>query len=69
MRYVDPERLYIARRMGLAARLVADARLSPDGAERWIGVWEAEARSRHLDARTSGWWDGAWEWIAEQRGV
>jgi hypothetical protein len=68
MRHVDPERLYIASRMGLSARLVADARLSQDSAERWIGVWEAEARSRHLDARTSAWWEAAWEWIAAQRG-
>jgi hypothetical protein len=67
-RHVDPERLYVARRMGLSARLVADARLSQDSAERWIGVWEAEAWSRHLDARTAAWWDGAWEWIAEERG-
>jgi hypothetical protein len=68
MRHVDPERLYIAHRMALSARLVADARLSQDSAERWIGVWEAEARSRQLDARTSGWWEPAWEWIAGQRG-
>ena len=66
-RHVDPERLYIASRMGLSARLVADAKMSQDSAERWIGFWEAEARSRHLDARTSAWWDGAWEWIAQQR--
>jgi hypothetical protein len=66
-RHVHSERLYIARRMGLSARLVADARLSQDSAERWIGFWEAEARSRHLDARTSAWWDGAWVWIEAQR--
>ncbi len=66
-RHVDPERLYIARRMGLSARLVSDAKMTPDSAERWIGAWEAEARSRHLDARTAAWWDGAWEWIAGQR--
>ena len=53
--------------MGLSARLVADAKMTQDSAERWIGVWEGEARSRHLDARTSAWWDGAWEWIAQQR--
>lgn len=35
-----------ARRMAMSARLVADARLSEDSAERWIGVWEAKARSR-----------------------
>jgi hypothetical protein len=66
-RHVDTERLYIARRMALSARLVADARVSQDSAERWIGVWEGEARSRHLDARTSAWWDGAWVWIEAQR--
>jgi hypothetical protein len=67
-RHVDPERLYIARRMGLSARLVADARLTPDSAERWLAAWEAEARSRRLDARTAGWWEPAWEWIAVRAG-
>jgi hypothetical protein len=64
----DSERLYIARRMALSARLADDARTTQDSAERWIAVWEAEARSRHLDARTSEWWEPAWDWIAEQRG-
>jgi hypothetical protein len=67
-RHVDPERLYIASRMGLSARLVADAKMTPESAERWIGVWEAEARSRHLDARKPEWWDPAWDWIAGQWG-
>jgi hypothetical protein len=39
--------------MGLSARLVADAKMTQDSAERWISAWEAEARSRHLDARAT----------------
>jgi hypothetical protein len=63
----DPERLYAAHRAGLFNRLVREARLSEDSAERWLVVWESEARSRHLDARTGEWWEPAWEWIADQR--
>jgi hypothetical protein len=64
----DPERLYIAQRMALSARLVADARLSEATAELRITAWESEARQRHLDARKPEWWDPAWDWIAEPRG-
>ena len=49
-RRADPERLYIAHRMALSARLVNDARVLPESAERWVAGWEAEARLRGLDA-------------------
>jgi hypothetical protein len=65
MRRADPERLYIAHRMALAARLVSEARLTEESAERWIGAWESEARIRKLDARTPEWWRPPWDWIVE----
>jgi len=66
-RHADPERLYIAHRLGLAGRLIREAHLRPDTAERWISAWESEARQRRLDARTADWWAVAWDWIREQR--
>jgi hypothetical protein len=64
MRRADPTKLYIARRMALAARLVSDARLTQEIAERWIGAWEAAARVRGLDGRLAEWWRPARAWIA-----
>ncbi len=64
----DPLRLYAAHRAGLTTRLVNEARLSPETAERRIIAWESEARQRGLDGRTGAWWEPAWAWIAEQRG-
>jgi hypothetical protein len=66
-RRAGPLRLYAAHRAGLFQRLVREARVSEDSAERWITAWEAEARQRGLDGRTPGWWEPAWGWIAEQR--
>jgi hypothetical protein len=43
--------------------------MSEEVAERWLVAWEAEARSRGLDARTGAFWDPAYDWIAEQRRV
>jgi hypothetical protein len=63
----DPERIYIAHRLGLAVRLVREAHVRAETAERWIIAWESEARQRRLDARTPGWWEPAWDWIREQR--
>lgn len=55
-------------RMALAARLVAETRITPESAERWIAAWESEARLRGLDGRSGAWWAPAWQWIAEQAG-
>lgn len=63
----DPERLYAAHRAGLHNRLAREAKVSEATAERWILAWESEALNRHLDARTGGWWEPAWDWIADQR--
>lgn len=60
----SPEALFVARRMGLAGRLVADGMLE-HVAERWIKAWEADARARGFDARTPVFWDGAPAWIGE----
>jgi hypothetical protein len=62
----DPEREFVASRMGLLARVQGELRVSEETAERWLAAWDAEARSRGLDARST-WFDGAYEWIAEQR--
>lgn len=66
-RSADPERLYLAHRIALSARLVNVARISEHSAERWVAAWEAEAAFRGLDRRTGGWWEPAWDWIEEQR--
>ena len=65
----DPLRIYAARRAGRVSRLVSEARMTEDAAERWMAAWEAEARDRHLDARTPAWWDPAFDWIIGQRGA
>jgi glycine/D-amino acid oxidase-like deaminating enzyme len=67
VRRPDPLRIYAARRAGLFQRLVREARVSEDSAERWISAWEIEAALRGLDRRKGGWWEPAWGWIAEQR--
>ena len=67
-RRADPERIYLAHRAGLLSRLEAQAHLSPEKAEEWVGRWEAEAAARGLDRRSGEFWRPAWEWIAEQRG-
>lgn len=61
-RRLDPERLYIAQRMALSARLVSGARMSEATAELGVTAWESEARQRHLDARKPERWDPAWDW-------
>jgi hypothetical protein len=64
----DPERLYIAHRMGLVGRLVSVTRINEHSAERWVTAWEAEAARRGLDRRIGHqWWDPGWNWIADQR--
>jgi hypothetical protein len=62
----DPEKLYIAHRIALVARLVSSSVLE-GVAERYVASWEAEARLRGFDGRTPGWWTPAWDWIEQQR--
>jgi hypothetical protein len=64
----DPERIFVAHRMGLAGRLTSYGRLSEASADRWINAWQAEAKSRGLDARGHEFWDPAYDWIIERAG-
>ncbi|MGH2464327.1 MAG: hypothetical protein ACRDGI_02610, partial [Candidatus Limnocylindrales bacterium] len=68
-RRADPLKLYAAHRAGLFQRLVRKARIGEASAEQWIVAWESQARERELDGRTGEWWEPAWSWISEQRGV
>ncbi|MEZ0332990.1 MAG: hypothetical protein ACAI18_03200 [Gemmatimonadales bacterium] len=36
-------------------------------AEAWCDAWEAEADRQRLDRQPRVYWDGAPDWIAEQR--
>jgi hypothetical protein len=65
----DPELLYEAHRAGHLSRLVSQAKLSPEAADRWITAWEAKAALRGLDRRSELFWRPVWDWIAERRGV
>jgi hypothetical protein len=47
----DPLRIFAAQRAGPFARLTSEGRLSSASADRWINAWQAEAKSRGLDAR------------------
>ena len=66
-RRADPERIYVARRMGLVTRLVRVGRIGEDSAERWVAQWETEATFRGLDKRTTAFWEPAWDWIEKRR--
>jgi hypothetical protein len=68
MRKPDPLRIFAARRIAHGNRLVGEG-VSEEVSERWLVAWEAEARSRGVDARTGAFWDPAYEWITEQRRV
>ena len=67
-RSAEPERVYIARRMGLVVRLSRLGKLSPETAERWVAQWETEADFRGLDRHTASFWEPAWDWISGRRG-
>jgi hypothetical protein len=64
----DPLWIFAAQRAGLAGRLTSYGRLSPASADRWIDAWQAEAKSRGLDARGHEFWDPAYDWIIERAG-
>jgi hypothetical protein len=60
-----PERLDAARRAATLARLVGAGEL-PERAEAWLARWEAETDGDGIP-RDGGYWDAAWNWIAEWR--
>ena len=67
MRRGNPERIYQAQRAGIFARLTQQERVNELDAEHWISRWEREAGSRGLSQTSIGFWDSAWEWVAERR--
>ena len=66
MRKPSPEGIYLARRIAHRNRLEARG-ISAEVADQWLTAWEAEARQLGLDPRVAAFWDGAEEWIGEQR--
>jgi hypothetical protein len=63
----DPERIHQAPRAGVFMRLVSSERLDQLDAEHWNSRWEREAEANGPAAGSQGYWDSAWEWIAENR--
>ena len=63
-----PERIDAARRIAIRNGLT-DHGMPLETAEAWCDAWEAEAHRQGLDRRSAGYWDGATDWIAEQRKV
>ena len=55
------ERIQIARREALRARLLGDG-LLPAQADRWISAWERDGG----DPSTAAFWDQGYEWISRQ---
>ncbi len=41
--------------------------MSAEVIDEWLTAWEAEARQRGLDPRTSEFWTDSEDWITEQR--
>jgi hypothetical protein len=62
----SPEGILLARRIAHRNRLEATG-MSPEVIDEWLTAWEAEARQRGLDPRTSDFWTDAEAWIADQR--
>jgi hypothetical protein len=63
----DSQRLYDAHRAGPTQRLIREAQLSQETADRWVAQWQTEASLRGLDRHRGTFRAPAWEWIAEQR--
>jgi hypothetical protein len=60
----DPERIYIAQRDGLTARLAVT--IGRRVAERWIAAWEAEAAELGIEPTGGAFWAAGEAWIAER---
>ena len=61
-----PERIHAARRAAVRNGLT-DHGMPLATAEAWCDAWEAEADRQRLDRKSPVYWDGAPDWIAEQR--
>jgi hypothetical protein len=62
----DPLRIFPSQRAGLFIRLPSEGGLSTSSADRWLDVWVEKPRAEHRDAKTSGFWDGAYERCIER---
>jgi len=62
----DPLRIFAGQRAGLFMRLTSEGGLSASSADRWLDVWVEKARTERGVSRTSGFWDGAFEWCRER---
>ena len=63
----EPERIYLAQRAGIFARLRDAERLGAFDVEQWIAAWEREAEATGIIPGSQGFWDAGWLWIAENR--
>lgn len=61
-----PARLEEARRAGFRNRLIGTGML-PERVDAAMAAWDAEAALRGVSEAQRGFWDAAWEWIAEHR--
>jgi hypothetical protein len=63
----DPERICQAQRAGVFMLLVSAERLDRFDAEQWLAAWEREADANGPAVGSPGYWDAAWNWIADNR--
>jgi len=66
VRKPDPLRIYAARREGTRHRLLGEG-VGEATAEQWLVAWEADGRSRGIDARTRAFSEEGARWIGEHR--
>ncbi len=65
MRHRNTQRIYEARRAGLAARL-ADT-VGPERSEDLVKAWEQEAERRGLARESDGFWQQGEAWLGRRR--
>ena len=66
MRRRDRERIYIARRTGILARLTSSG-VSSERAEGLLSAWEVQATASGLVRDGEAYWDDAWPWVEARR--
>lgn len=66
-RRADPERIYVARRAAVFAKLTGPGVIDELEAEHRIAAWEREAERQGLDRLTAAFREAGDRWIAAQR--
>jgi hypothetical protein len=66
-RRADPERIYLARRAEVFAKLTQTGAIDELETEHRISAWEREAERQILERLTPAFWDAGERWIAEER--